>query len=438
MSTWKYIFLNSMIVVGATGLGRILGFVRETLIAGVFGKSYAADMVVIILTTPDILLNFLVGGALSIAIMPELASANSQQFIKLISKFHIFTGIIFLILTALMVIFSYYFIKIMAPGFPPEYVMEASKLLKISALSIPLIIWSGITASALNSKGAFLSPSLGTAFFNLVICGALFFVLTTHWNTYLVIAFSIVVGAFLRWAIQVYSLRNIVLIDIEKSQQVNLNYKTVFNRYSHAFFATFALMIFPIVARFFASKGGEGQLANLNYIQKLMDLPIGLLVGSMATVLLPKIINVADKEKTIKLGVILISISCALIAAIMSFFSIEIITVFFGHGAFGAEDIAELARQLKLASLMLPFYGIVVFLVSTLAVTPLSRQSAYSCLLGVITFCLLNTLFVDQITPNKIYQNLIISYIFISSLQIYFFLHKKGKYASIDVHIKGS
>jgi putative peptidoglycan lipid II flippase len=321
MSTWKNILLNSMIVLGATGLGRILGFVRETLIAGVFGKSYAADMVVIILTTPDLLLNFLVGGAFSIAIMPELASANSQQFIKLISKFHIFTGIIFLILTTFMIIFSYYFIKMMAPGLPTEYTIEASKLLKISVLSIPLIVWSGITSSALNSKGFFLSPSLGTVFFNLVVCGALLFILETHWNTQIIIAFSIVLGAFLRWATQVYFLKNITIIDMEKPQKVNLNYKAILNRYSHAFFATSALMVFPIIARFFASKGGEGQLANLNYIQKLIDLPIGLLVGSMATVLLPKIININDKEKTIKIGVALIAVSCSLIATVMSFFS---------------------------------------------------------------------------------------------------------------------
>src|SRR3990167_3697834 len=220
MNTWKQVFWSSLFVSGATGLGRILGCVREILIAGTYGKTYDADVIVLTLTIPDILLNFLVAGALSITIMPELVKANTRQFIALISKYHLITGVIFCTFAVLLIIFSHPFIALMAPGLPPTFEAEASSLLKISAWSIPLIVWSGITSSSLNSKGIFLSPALGTVFFNFIICIAFVGIQVFGLNSYLTIAYSIVLGALFRWLIQLQSLGRLTRKETETVPEI--------------------------------------------------------------------------------------------------------------------------------------------------------------------------------------------------------------------------
>lgn len=429
MNSWKQIFWSSLFVSGAMGLGRILGCVREILIAGTYGKTYDADVVVLTLTIPDILLNFLVAGALSITIMPELVKANKRQFITLILKYHLITGIIFCTLAVLLITFSHPFIALMAPGLPPNYEVEASSLLKISVWSIPLIVWSGITSSSLNSKGIFLSPALGTVFFNFIICIGISFVDIQVFgiNSYLIIAYSIVLGALFRWLIQLQSLSGLTRKEVENVPEIKINYSVLVKRYGHAFFATSSLMVFPILARLFASKGGEGQLANLNYVQKLIDVPLSLVVGSFTLVLLPKIIKSDDRRRVISMGVSFISISCAFISMVMFFLSKEIIVVLFGYGAFTEENVLELAKQLKFAVFMFPFYGTVFFLSNTLAVTSLAHFSSYACLLGVTTFWVITNQLGDFVTPDKIYQNLLMSYLLTASIQILIIYYKKDE-----------
>ena len=52
-------------------LGRVTGFLREIGIASVFGISTEADITILMLTIPDVLVNLLVAGGLSAALIPE-------------------------------------------------------------------------------------------------------------------------------------------------------------------------------------------------------------------------------------------------------------------------------------------------------------------------------------------------------------------------------
>ncbi|MBD6944233.1 hypothetical protein G4167_01665 [Vibrio parahaemolyticus] len=59
----KKIFLSALIVSLGLFIGRFSGFLREIIIANNFGATENSDFIVLLLTTPDFLVNLLMGGA---------------------------------------------------------------------------------------------------------------------------------------------------------------------------------------------------------------------------------------------------------------------------------------------------------------------------------------------------------------------------------------
>ena len=98
--------ITSGIVVGfLIGLGRLTGFTRELLIAGNFGASQESDLIILILTTPDILINFLIGGALGIVLVPDLKSRNKQESVIYYQKIMLIIASIFIFIWFLISLF---------------------------------------------------------------------------------------------------------------------------------------------------------------------------------------------------------------------------------------------------------------------------------------------------------------------------------------------
>ena len=99
--------ITSGIVVGfLIGLGRLTGFTRELLIAGNFGASQESDLIILILTTPDILINFLIGGALGIVLVPDLKSRTKQESVIYYQKIMLIIASIFIFIWFLISLFQ--------------------------------------------------------------------------------------------------------------------------------------------------------------------------------------------------------------------------------------------------------------------------------------------------------------------------------------------
>lgn len=75
----KKIFLSALIVSLGLFIGRFSGFLREIIIANNFGATENSDFIVLLLTTPDFLVNLLMGGAMSMALVPEFKKLNEED-----------------------------------------------------------------------------------------------------------------------------------------------------------------------------------------------------------------------------------------------------------------------------------------------------------------------------------------------------------------------
>ena len=74
----RAILLSSLAVNVGVLLGRLAGFAREALVASSFGSTAEADVVVLMLTVPDLLINLLVGGGLTATLVPRFTQRPDQ------------------------------------------------------------------------------------------------------------------------------------------------------------------------------------------------------------------------------------------------------------------------------------------------------------------------------------------------------------------------
>lgn len=387
-------------------LGRLLGFFRDILVVSFFGKTYAADMAVLVLTTQDLLLNFFLGSAFSLALMSSFV--GKQHILPCIIKAYQrkFT-LILIIVVGLLILNISSVINLLAPGLPLVYQAQLGKYLVISVFSIPFTVYAAITAAALNFKEIFILPSLGTAIFNFIIC---FFIVVSFafeaLNPFYCISIGVVFASLLRWLIQQKDFSFSGLFSI--SQMNNLNLKEFSKKYLSTMLATSSVFIIPIIARAFASEQGMGQVAIFNLVSKLIDFPITLFSGTVVTILIPRLVKLNNQWQTIGYSALglMVFFSFALLGTYL--LADHIINVIFIFGKFSDINLIEVSSQLKIASLSFPVYGVTFFLVSALSTTRYAKVYGILCLVLCIFFYVVGRAYISNL--YDIYIGLIAIY----------------------------
>lgn len=174
--------IKSTGVIGiATSISRILGFIRDIVIAKYFGTALAAQAFVVAFRIPNSLRDLVGEGAANAAIVPVLTEYKTlkgeEEFLHISRVLLNISFVILLSLAALGVIFSPFIVRLIAPGF----ISEPAKLaltIKLNRIIFPYLILIGLTAystGVLNTFKHFASPAFGPALFNLAL------ILSTVW-----------------------------------------------------------------------------------------------------------------------------------------------------------------------------------------------------------------------------------------------------------------
>ena len=169
--------LKSTLVVSLmTFLSRILGFIRDIVIARLLGAGMGADVFFVAFKIPNFLRRLFAEGAFSQAFIPVLAEYRERGDLDLkqliAATSGTLAGVLFFI-TLIGVIAAPIIILIFAPGFidQPEKLQLARELLRIT---FPYILFVSLTALAspiLNSFGKFAVPAFTPVFLNISMIG---------------------------------------------------------------------------------------------------------------------------------------------------------------------------------------------------------------------------------------------------------------------------
>src|SRR4030043_784621 len=196
---------SAALIIAAAGiLSRVLGLVRDRILAAKFGAGDTLDIYYAAFRVPDLIYNLLILGALSAAFIPVftslLAHEKKEEAWRLANGLLLLAILVLLFISGFFAIFTPFFMKFITPGFSGEKLSSVIKLTRIMFLSPIFLGISGIFGGILNSFKRFLIYSIAPLFYNLgIIIGALFFAPAFG---PIGLAWGVILGAFLHMAIQ--------------------------------------------------------------------------------------------------------------------------------------------------------------------------------------------------------------------------------------------
>jgi putative peptidoglycan lipid II flippase len=374
-------------VLGASLLaGRFSGLLREMQLASTLGVSSQADAAVVLLTLPDLLVNLLLSGGLSAALIPRLKMLPLYHAQVLMRQTLILTSSIFSIFAILFATSPASWFTILAPGLPLDAFPPSSAVLA-TAIAIPLTAASGVTTAGLNSQQKFLVAGCGTLIFNMTVIAALALDGEDLFGQLVLLGIGVAIGASLRLISQLISLPYGWLVG--PITQPPLDRQLIRGFIATAATASLMLLV-SVIVRAFASTLNTGAIAAINYATKFVELPAGVLVASVSSVALVRLSELYSKqdleaaEQTFVDGLRTTLINTIGAGFLIAYFARAIVEIFLGRGAMDSVAVGRVVVLTQVLLLGLPFLA-----VTSMNMAILNAQEKPQIILKATVVCLM-------------------------------------------------
>ena len=283
---------------------RLLGLLRDRILAGQFGAGDTLDAYYAAFRIPDLIYNLMIVGALSAAFIPVftelIAQDEEDEAWKLSSGILSLQIIITGIISVFLVIFSPQLMHLVTPGYTGSKFNLTVLLTRIMFLSPFLLGISGIFGGILVSFKKFLIYSLAPVFYNLgIIIGAVIFV---KYIGPVGLALGVVLGAVMHMLVQFPAVKfsgfhfKLVFSEAFGNPKVRKVLKLMVPR-------TLTIAVSQInftIITIFASTLAAGSLAVFNFANNIQSAPLGLFGVSFSIAVFPTLSALATQKKTDK------------------------------------------------------------------------------------------------------------------------------------------
>jgi putative peptidoglycan lipid II flippase len=288
----------------ATGMSRVLGYVRDVVIAVVFGAGPVTDAFFVAFRIPNVLRRLLAEGALSTAVVPvftDYAATRPRPEVLRMLRAVFGAALLALAVTTLLgVMAAPALLWVMAPGFGAD-ARQMALATALTQLMFPYLLLVGLAAlamGALNAHGRFFAAALGPAVLNVgMITGGLG--LARYLDPPVFgLAVGVLMGGVGQVAVQVPSLRRAGLL---VSPAVDLSHPAltrVGRLLLPAVFGLAAVQVTVFVNTLLASLLPAGSISFLYYADRVMELPLGVFGIALASAALPAMARQAATGET--------------------------------------------------------------------------------------------------------------------------------------------
>lgn len=284
-------------IIGVAGIAsRLLGMLRDRILAGQFGAGADLDSYYAAFRVPDLLFNLLVVGALSAGFIPLFtqrlrAAGASGRLTATPEAWRLFTDALNFLLVALVVVaglailLAPWYVPLITPGFAPPQRETTVQLTRILALSPILLGVSGLVGSVLQSFRRFLVYSLSPVLYNVgIIVGALAFV--PRWGID-GLAWGVVLGALLHLLVQLPLLAHLGFRYRTSFRPADATLRRMLRLTLDRTFALGITQINLLITTTIASTLAAGSIAVVTFANNLQSVPLGLFGLSYAIAAFP-------------------------------------------------------------------------------------------------------------------------------------------------------
>ena len=339
---------GAALVIAVFGVAsRLLGFVRDRILAGTFGAGDVLDAYYAAFRIPDFLYGLLVAGALSAAFVPvftELREKKSEQ-----SAWDLAGGVFLLLLillgivSAISAICAAPMMRAIVPGFSPEKQALATSLTRVMLIGPGFLGMSAVFGSVLVSFRNFIVFSLAPVFYNVgIILGAVVF---AKFFGPVGLAMGVVVGTILHACVQYPSVRKAGFrFSFQAASIVNREVWRVVRLMVPRSLGIAVGQVSFLVVTFFASVLASGTLAAFTLANNIQSVPLGLFGVAFSLAAFPMLSGFAAKDERRRFADMLLKTSRNVLFFVIpvSFMMIalraQIVRVILGTGHFDWED----------------------------------------------------------------------------------------------------
>ncbi len=363
-----------MTVGAATMASRVLGFVRDAMIAGTLGTGIAADAFLVAFRLPNLFRRLFAEGSFNSAFVPLYARALAEDGEDGARRFAEEAFAVLLVtvgvVTALAMVAAPLFVLLLAPGFAdtPEKFGLAARLTRYCFPYLAAMSVIGLLAGILNAHRRFLAAALAPVLLNVVLIAVLVGVevagLGRSPEAATALALGVAAAGFAQLAMVGLAVRRAGWAPRLRLPRVTPGVRRLVALGLPGLVAGGITQINIVIGTVIASLQ-DGSVAILYYADRLYQLPLGIVGIAIGVVLLPEIARqVRAEREDLVLEAQNRSVEFALIltlpaALALMLASKPIVEVLFERGAFGPQDTMETAETLSAFACGLPAFVLI-------------------------------------------------------------------------------
>ena len=390
-----------------TLLSRILGYLRDLLIAIYLGSGPLADAFFVAFRIPNTFRRLFSEGTFNAAFVPSYSAEitkgknQSKKFANEVFNLLII-GLFFLII--IIEIFMPWFILLIAPGFK-ENSDKLELTIYLTRITFPFLFFISIAsffAAVLNSHNKFALAAAAPIVLNIVLILTL--LLTKYLGDNLVeyLAYAVTISGFVQFAILMKFVKNFIPISFAFKLKVEKKVKFFFSKLLPSIFSSGVTQINILVGTIIASFQASA-VSYLYYADRIYQINLAIAGIAIGTVLLPNLSKYVKENKKKKIDLIQNkSLELSLFLSLPATFALliaseEITSSLFGYGSFDIQSVKNSANALFYFALGLPAFAFIKVFSSFIFARQNTKVPFYFSVISVIVNIIISLYFFNQI-----------------------------------------
>ena len=428
-----------------TIISRLLGYLRDILIAIFLGTGFLADVFFVAFRIPNTFRRLFSEGTFNAAFVPSYSSetvkgkSKSNKFANDVLSY---LFLILLILVLVAQIFMPAFVSLIAPGFVDDN-EKMNLAINLTRITIPFLILVSLASffsAILNSHNRFAEAAAAPIILNIILIIILLFSKSLNDKLVYYLSYGVTFAGLLQ-LIFLYSFVTkyfnlIFSIKLKVSKKV----KIFFNKLLPSIFSSgvtqINILIGTIIASFQASA-----VSYLYYADRIYQINLAIAGIAIGVVVLPQLSKHISQKNKIKIDLIQnkaleLSLFLSLPASIALLIgSEEIISALFGYGQFNEDSVSNSAKALYYFSLGLPAFAMIKVFSNFFFANHDTKTPFYISLIAVLLNILISVYFFRSIGFIIIPIATTISSWF-NSIMLFLFLQKRNLFSLNNIFIK--
>ena len=351
-----------------TIISRLLGYLRDILIAVFLGAGPLADAFFVAFRIPNTFRRLFSEGTFNAAFVPSYSSLNDNK--KKSQKFanNIFTllviGLFFLVLV--IEIMMPLFVFLIAPGFEGDY-QKMELAITLTRITFPFLIFISLASffsAILNSHNKFAVASATPIILNILLIGVLLFGKILNDELVYYLSYAVTISGILQLIFLYFFVKKYLSLKISLSFKIDNKVKLFFKKLLPSIFSSGVTQINILVGTIIASFQASA-VSYLYYADRIYQINLAIAGIAIGTVILPQLSKHVKSNKKDKINLIqnkalelslFLSIPAALALLIASE---EIISSLFGYGSFNELSVMNSAKALFYFAIGLPAFSLI-------------------------------------------------------------------------------